>query len=642
MKLIYRLALIVLLVHGTVFAQEKVLDKVVNVIYREETLKNILDDISKRFDVNISYSSNHVPLQKKVSVNLENVTLAEALETILEGTGVNYVEVGSQIVLKKVKKSSSQKETPKGKSQVAQPDMKVADADVNLEPKVVFFKENEFPKIETIEELKEETVKEQTKIYNEFFAVQDTAKFESGKALKKDLKTALNLLKSKISQVADSIKFRNKNNSLPEDSSETMVSTEASQEYSLPGDSSQKEKSKLSKALFEGDSLIEKPGQVTFFYPLGTNGVPSYKYSNQFSLNVLAGFNGEVNDGAEIGSLVNVVKGEMRGFQASGLVNIVGKDVTGFQAAGISNINARSTKGAQFAGIANITGDTSAVFQGAGIVNFNRGTNIGGQASGITNLSYGSVIGPQVTGIANLVYGNCKTFQGAGIINVTSKNMVGVQVAGIGNFASKITGVQIAGILNTAGKVNGSQIGLINIADSVSGAQIGFLSFSRQGYLRFEFSGTEKLYPSIAMKTGTRDFYNILTVGMGPVNGMDNDWFWWYGYGIGTERRLSGRIPLNIDLVANYVTSTEYNKSHRYFNMLNQLRITAGFDIAKRFSLFAGPVLNVQVSSMPENLYDQEYALAPYKMWEHKFDRVEKEYPTFLSAWVGFTAGIRI
>ena len=61
----------------------------------------------------------------------------------------------------------------------------------------------------------------------------------------------------------------------------------------------------------ESDTLLTSKVQVTFAYPLGSNGLNSLNYSNNFSLNILFGLNGGV-DGVEIGGLMNYNKGEVK------------------------------------------------------------------------------------------------------------------------------------------------------------------------------------------------------------------------------------------------------------------------------------------------------------------------------------------
>ncbi|MEM8929370.1 MAG: hypothetical protein AAGC45_14330 [Bacteroidota bacterium] len=68
------------------------------------------------------------------------------------------------------------------------------------------------------------------------------------------------------------------------------------------------------------ENTKHKKSQITFIYPLGTNGANSANYTNNVSFNLLMGVNGGVN-GFEFGGLVNYNKGNVRGFQFSELVN---------------------------------------------------------------------------------------------------------------------------------------------------------------------------------------------------------------------------------------------------------------------------------------------------------------------------------
>jgi|GEM_PF-233558 len=655
MKILYRYALVLLLVHGTVFAQEKLLDKNISIVYKDQTLKSILTDLSKRFGISISYSSNQVPLARKISVDVQDIPLAKALDIIFEGTDIVYLELGNQIVLKKKKsepvpktgtslKSVPAQQAPVGSASIQA--VPVAEEPITLDdiPETAFFKPEDIAEVDSKEALKEEYVKEQTRIYQDFFTARDTSRFLTGKALKRDLKTAITLLEKKVKQLSDSLE---KEKEARKQFREAKVSEELQETGQTEGDSTEKPQ----------EALKETPVQISFIYPMGTNGRNSPDFTNRFSFNVLSGYNGGVK-GAEIGSLVNLIKNDVYGTQIAGLVNLdrghftgaqvagitnlVGKNSKGFQAAGIGNLNKKRSEGAQVAGVVNITGDTSSVFQASGVLSYSHGSNIGGQFSGVANISKGSLIGPQAAGVLNLVYGNAKGAQVAGVFNVTTKNQVGAQIAGVGNIANKVHGVQIAGIINTAKKVDGSQIGLINLADSVSGAQIGLLSFSRDGFFHFELSGSETLYPTFSMKTGRKLFHNILSIGMGPVNGAGNDWFWWYGYGLGFELDIAERLPLNIDVVSSYVTPAN-GETHRYNNMLYQAKFQLGYKFAKRFSLFAGPVINIQLSTMPEQRFNETYSMAPYKLLDLKFDRIDSEkFPTFLNGWIGFSAGVRI
>ena len=87
----------------------------------------------------------------------------------------------------------------------------------------------------------------------------------------------------------------------------------------------------------EGDSLKTRPGQITFFYPLGTSGVDAINYSNNVSFNILCGMNGGLN-GVEFGGLVNTNLGSVNGAQFAGIANINTKEANGIFFGGIRTL----------------------------------------------------------------------------------------------------------------------------------------------------------------------------------------------------------------------------------------------------------------------------------------------------------------
>ncbi len=90
--------------------------------------------------------------------------------------------------------------------------------------------------------------------------------------------------------------------------------------------------------------------QVTFFPPLGTNGLHASRYTNDFSFNLLVGVSKNERAFAFAG-LTNVIRGNASGFQFAGLANYTGDKVSGMQFAGLTNIAGGSVKGFQFAGL---------------------------------------------------------------------------------------------------------------------------------------------------------------------------------------------------------------------------------------------------------------------------------------------------
>ncbi len=341
----------------------------------------------------------------------------------------------------------------------------------------------------------------------------------------------------------------------------------------------------------------KKPFQFTFIYPMGTNGTNSTRYSNDFSLNLLGGFNGGVN-ACEIGAFANINHGNVFGFQVAGFTNVNIGNGTCFQAAGFYNQN-NEFNGGQFAGFLN--------------------TNIGNSS------------GMMGAGFANIVNGNMNGWQLAGFVNTTKKESNGAQFAGFANVTKDLNGVQLAGFINVAKKVKGVQLGFINVADSVDGVSIGFLSIVKKGYHRIELGANESLYANLTFKIGTEHFYNIFT---GGFNQSHFNTYWSFGYGIGSVFAIHPKINLNLDLTCQQINENQWITDK--INLLNTLHINASFKFTKLLELAVGPSFNVFVSEFDyaEGIGTSS-TFVPYCF----YDQVSDKYS--VQMYIGFNAAIR-
>ena len=340
--------------------------------------------------------------------------------------------------------------------------------------------------------------------------------------------------------------------------------------------------------------------QVSFITPLGSNGIDSWNVTNRFSLNILAGYAAGVK-GVEFTGLVSVLKNNLTGAQFAGLGNIVLNEARGAQFAGLFNINQGVTKGFQTAGLMNMGLDVSNSCQLAGFLNL----ATGGKAtmiSGFSNINVGDDKGAQITGFANINTG-------------------------------KLTGIQIGGFFNFSRILSGVQVGVINYVDSLEkGVPVGFLSFVRNGYMAFELSTTETLYGVMSFKTGTRNFYNILSVGGGYRN--DLSLFAW-GYGVGTLIPVSRKVDISIEGLCYQVNEGEWFTDS--LNLLNKINITASWNIAQHITLFGGPSWNVTVSDVLDETGDPLVSnIAPWEVFNETTDNGYN-----VQMYPGFTAGIR-
>jgi hypothetical protein len=351
------------------------------------------------------------------------------------------------------------------------------------------------------------------------------------------------------------------------------------------------------------DSLkLIRPVQLTFLYPLGTNGIQSREIMNQFSINLLGGLSGGT-----------------RGFEAGGLFNADLGNVRGAQFAGLGNLVHGSYEGAQF----------------SGLVNLNAGTNRGAFFAGTTNILLKNAIGAQFAGISNVVTGDMEGSQLAGIGNLTTGTSRGFQLAGIANLSLKNhEGAQVAGILNYTKNLYGFQLGLINVTDTIEkGIPLGFISFVRHGYHHAEVEGNELFFANLSLKTGVPHLYNIFSIGYRP---KENKQYWGLTYGLGTYFLLNNQLSMNFDLTATHINEGESWTS--VLNMVNRLKWNVGFRIHERLELYGGASFNVALS----RLKDEEgrttgSALIPSYVFYNETIR-----KTNVKMYPGFNLGIRI
>jgi len=339
-----------------------------------------------------------------------------------------------------------------------------------------------------------------------------------------------------------------------------------------------------------------KAFQLTFFPPLGTAGISSYKYSNKFSFNMLAGYNGGV-EYFELGGIANINKG----------------DVFGGQVSGFTNINTGKTQGIQLAGFYNQVTNNMDGFQLAGFMNLNMSNMTGLSASGFTNIIKGNADGWLITGFSNVVSGDLTGAQFSAFSNVSKGD---------------VKGVQLAGFVNVAKKVNGVQLAFINVADSVDGVPIGFISVVKHGYHKFEVSANESLYGNVTAKTGVKHFYNIFTAGINPFK---DTFYWSVGYGLGSELSLSPKMNLNIDVTGSHINENQWTKA---LNVLGTFKINVSYKITKGFEFFAGPSYNVFVSdiSSGDNINND---FIPWYFYNETYDNAN------VKMYFGFNAGLR-
>jgi hypothetical protein len=266
-------------------------------------------------------------------------------------------------------------------------------------------------------------------------------------------------------------------------------------------------------------------------------------------------------------------------------------------------------------------------FQVAGITNTVLDSVKGFQAAGVHNHVSGSFSGFQTSGVYNHVGDSMKGFQAVGVANYARNKVSGVQVAGVINFANReMRGAQISGVINYAKTLKGLQIGLINIADTSNGFSIGLINIILKGYHKFSIFSNEVVNLNAAFKTGNSKLYSILQAG---INLDSSKKVYTFGYGLGSERRLSKVLSLNPELTSQYL----YLGAWDYVNILSKAHLNLNVRLGKSVSLFAGPSFSVYYSDQDVNFHGYRANIPPSGF--HTYD-----LGTNVKGWLGWTAGI--
>ncbi|MBK8561807.1 MAG: STN domain-containing protein [Saprospiraceae bacterium] len=581
--------LLVLLANG-LLAQSGILTKKVTFEYSNTRIKEALNDLTQRYQIPFSYSTEQVNVRQRISAKVVDLPLATALDRLFEEVTIGYMLVGNHIVLR----SDPSKPTIKdvGVRQPT-PKKKAPDPEAKSEHPTVLVNNGPQPEAATMVP-------------------------PSGRD------TVLTLETPNVQPIT-----RDEVSTHPFD--QTLLNFE--------------------KWRYDADSWGRRPSaekrvaQVSVLPFIGTNTRQSDDVSNNLSLNVIWGVNGAVN-GMEIGGGLNMVKTDMTGFQAAGLGNKVDRNMTGTQFGGIFNYAGGSTKGFQAAGVVNFANKAEAA-QAAGFANMVRGDMTGIQASGLFNVAGGDTRALQASGLFNKTGGNSK-FQAAGAFNRT-RGSSKWQAAGVFNSSGGNTKIQISGLFNRAddvqfgqfgtlnrakGNMRGLQIGLINISDTVSGVPIALINIVKRGYNKFEIYGSEILHGNFQLKLGANRFYNIFHIGVRVPPG-DGSYIWGIGYGIGKVTRLSQRSSLNWELMAMHI-----NESEPWTNTLNsigQFRWLWNHQLGKSIGFFLGPTANVMISQ----LRNAETGIIQSPVVPYALINEDLSADTNLKAWVGVNAGFR-
>jgi hypothetical protein len=553
-----------------VFAQGDLLSKKVTFDYENIRLKEALTDLTGRYQVPFSYSSDYVNVRQRVTAAVKDAPLSIALDKLFEKSSIAWASVGGHIILRlDQNKTLSQREDTKQSRKKKQ-------KEPTEEQPAILVSSETLPPVET---------PPPPPVEDSIIAVQ----------------------------MPDIQAVRRDGEMYPFD--ETLLNFE---KWRIEAD----------WTIRRGDE--KKIAQISVLPFIGTNTLKSHEITNNVSMNLLWGVNGGV-DGLEIGTFVNTVRNDVKGFQAAGLGNTVKRNVTGTQVGGLFNYTGGITRGFQASGLFNFSGEAEAG-QAAGLMNLVQGDVTGFQASGLFNSAGGHAKALQAASLFNRSGGDSKV-QAAGAFNL-SKGNTKVQFGGVFNVAKDVEIAQVSGLLNVAKQVKGLQVGLINISDTVSGAPIGLLNIVKKGYNKFEMYGGEVIHANLMLKLGAKMFYNTFHVGARIPQG-DGTYTWAMGYGIGHVSEVSKRSSLNFELMALHVSENE--PWTNTLNSIGQFRFLWNFQLGKSIGFFLGPTANVMFSQLknPETS-EPGSSVVPYTLLDEKIGQ-----NTSVKGWVGANAGFR-
>ncbi|MFT4753413.1 MAG: hypothetical protein ACI85Q_000954 [Salibacteraceae bacterium] len=100
----------------------------------------------------------------------------------------------------------------------------------------------------------------------------------------------------------------------------------------------------------KSEALKTTTSQISFAYPIGSNGSQSKLITNHLSFNILYGITGGL-EGFELGGITNVLKGDVTESQIAGISNIALTNIKGIQISGIRHIVTKKLNGTQVSGI---------------------------------------------------------------------------------------------------------------------------------------------------------------------------------------------------------------------------------------------------------------------------------------------------
>jgi hypothetical protein len=381
-----RILLLFLLLQALVpEAIAQLLDQRISVQYADASISEVLSGISRGYGTRFAYSSDFVPVSRRVSVTARNEPLRRVLDRIFEDQAVQYADINGQVVLKMDRRQLGQLELPKAKP-------------VQISPL--------YPQALSREELA--ALKRQRERWEYMAAIElrRAERLEGGPAGPVVMPQPIPLtpeedeLFHRLAQIS----------LLPLLGTNALRSMEITNNLSL---------------------------NVLWGVSGGLSGFEIGGFGNTVLGDVtgvqLAGIGNIVGGdivGTQVSGLFNVGPGRVQGVQAAGLFNVAG-DIDAVQAASLFNIATGKMTGVQAAGLFNIAAGGADGFQGSSLFNISNG-HTRAQTAALFNVAH-DVRNAQVS----LLFNRAKRVDGLqfAIVNIAD-TVAGVPI-GLFNFVRK-------------------------------------------------------------------------------------------------------------------------------------------------------------------------------------------------------------
>lgn len=107
----YTLSLVLFIIPFIGIAQSVNLNQPISFSCKNERLGNVLTSINRQYAIPFAYSRDFIPVEQKITINIQNLPLKEALDQLFAPTKIIYALIGNVVVLR-LDKSKHIKELP--------------------------------------------------------------------------------------------------------------------------------------------------------------------------------------------------------------------------------------------------------------------------------------------------------------------------------------------------------------------------------------------------------------------------------------------------------------------------------------------------------------------------------------------------